>query len=187
MQVKIVAPRPARFALLGAVLLSSVLTPAFAQETPQRDVFFGETHVHTSWSFDAYVFGNMVTGPEDAYKYALGQPIKHPAGYEVQIKRPLDFLAVTDHSEYAGTLRLSSRSLTNTTNPVNSPPSRPTSGPQRRTTGTCTAISSSRIRRRCRHGHSVPSIRSIPRTSGPGWTASARRATSCWPSRITPT
>ena len=106
MQVKIVAPRAARFALLGAILLSSVLTPALAQETPQRDVFFGETHVHTSWSFDAYVFGNMLTGPEDAYKYALGQPIKHPAGYEVQIKRPLDFLAVTDHSEYAGTLRL---------------------------------------------------------------------------------
>ena len=106
MQVKIVAPRAARFALLGAILLSSVLTPALAQETPQRDVFFGETHVHTSWSFDAYVFGNMLTGPEDAYKYALGHPIKHPAGYEVQIKRPLDFLAVTDHSEYAGTLRL---------------------------------------------------------------------------------
>ena len=106
MQVKIVAPRPARVALLGAVLLSAVLTPALAQETPQRDVFFGETHVHTSWSFDAYIFGNMLTGPEDAYKYALGHPIKHPAGYEVQIKRPLDFLAVTDHSEYAGTLRL---------------------------------------------------------------------------------
>ena len=106
MQVKIVAPRAARFALLGAILLSAVLTPALAQETPQRDVFFGETHVHTSWSFDAYIFGNMLTGPEDAYKYALGHPIKHPAGYEVQIKRPLDFLAVTDHSEYAGTLRL---------------------------------------------------------------------------------
>ena len=91
MQVKIVAPRPARFALLGAVLLSSVLTPALAQGNPQRDVYFGETHVHTSWSFDAYVFGNSMTGPEDAYKYALGQPIKHPAGYKVQIKRPLDF------------------------------------------------------------------------------------------------
>ena len=30
--------------------------------------------VHTSWSFDAYIFGNMLTGPEEAYKYALGQP-----------------------------------------------------------------------------------------------------------------
>ncbi len=92
--------------LLGAGLVILTAAPAFAQEVPQRDVFFGETHVHTSWSFDAYIFGNTLTGPEDAYKYALGQPIKHPAGYEVQIKRPLDFQAVTDHSEYAGTVRL---------------------------------------------------------------------------------
>ena len=73
---------------------------------PERNVYFGQTHVHTSWSFDAYVFGNTVTGPEDAYKYALGQPIKHPGGYMVKLKRPLDFEAVTDHAEYAGTVRL---------------------------------------------------------------------------------
>ena len=47
-----------------------------------------------------------VTGPEEAYKYALGQPIKHPGGYMVQLKRPLDFQAVTDHAEYVGTVRL---------------------------------------------------------------------------------
>ena len=69
-------------------------------------MFFGETHVHTSWSFDAYTFGNTLTGPEDAYKYALGQPIKHPAGYEVKITKPLDFMGVTDHAEYVGAVRL---------------------------------------------------------------------------------
>jgi hypothetical protein len=88
----------------GFVILAG--PPSFAQGNPQRDAYFGQTHVHTSWSFDAYVFGNTITGPEDAYKYALGQPIKHPAGYMVKIKRPLDFQAVTDHSEYAGTIRL---------------------------------------------------------------------------------
>ena len=81
-------------------------SPAFAQGNPERSVYFGQTHVHTSWSFDAYVFGNTVTGPEEAYKYALGQPIKHPGGYMVKLKRPLDFEAVTDHAEYAGTVRL---------------------------------------------------------------------------------
>jgi Protein of unknown function (DUF3604) len=74
---------------------------------PDRDCFFGQTHSHTSWSVDAYLIGNHLTTPEDAYKYSLGQPIKHPAGFEVQIKgRPLDFHGVTDHSEYAGVIPL---------------------------------------------------------------------------------
>ena len=77
-----------------------------AEKNPLRDVFFGETHIHTSWSFDAYVFGNTLAGPEEAYQYALGKPIRHPGGYMVQIKRPLDFQAVTDHAEYMGTVRL---------------------------------------------------------------------------------
>jgi hypothetical protein len=81
-------------------------SPSFAQGNPERNAYFGQTHVHTSWSFDAYVFGNTLTGPEDAYKYSLGQPIKHPGGYMVKLKRPLDFEAVTDHSEYVGTVRL---------------------------------------------------------------------------------
>ena len=89
------------------VVVTFGLTSLFAQEkNPDRNVYFGETHIHTSWSFDAYVFGNMVTGPEDAYKFALGQTIKHPGGYDIKITRPLDFMAVTDHSEYAGTIRL---------------------------------------------------------------------------------
>ncbi len=91
--------------MIGVWLCGSSL-PALAQKNTLRDVFFGETHIHTSWSFDAYVFGNTLAGPEEAYEYALGKPIKHPGGYMVQIKRPLDFAAVTDHSEYMGTVRL---------------------------------------------------------------------------------
>ena len=91
-----VALRRLVIALVGASICASPML-ACAQGNPLRDVFFGETHIHTSWSFDAYVFGNTLTGPEDAYQFALGKPIRHPAGYMVQLKRPLDFAAVTDH------------------------------------------------------------------------------------------
>ena len=56
---------------------------------------------------DAYLIGNHITTPEDAYKYSMGLPVKHPAGFDVQLKgRPLDFQGVTDHSEYAGVFAL---------------------------------------------------------------------------------
>jgi len=81
--------------------------PQTVPSNPDRDCFFGQTHSHTSWSVDAYLIGNHITTPEDAYKYSMGQPIKHPAGFEVQIKgRPLDFHGVTDHSEYAGVISM---------------------------------------------------------------------------------
>jgi hypothetical protein len=90
-----------------SVLAAAVPTPvAPVENNPERNAYFGQTHIHTSWSPDAYIFGNTVTGPADAYKYAIGQPIKHPAGYEVQIRTPLDFEGVTDHAEYVGVMRL---------------------------------------------------------------------------------
>ncbi len=90
-------------AFFWVALLSAA--PARAGQNPLRQAYFGVTHVHTSWSFDAYVFGNR-TGPADAYNYALGKPIKHPMGYTIQLTHPLDWMAVTDHSEYAGTMPL---------------------------------------------------------------------------------
>ncbi len=80
--------------------------PAFAQHNPERNAYFGETHVHTSWSLDAWLFGNRITDPSDAYKYFKGEPIKHPLGYEIKIDTPLDWAGVTDHSEYVGVIRL---------------------------------------------------------------------------------
>jgi hypothetical protein len=77
------------------------------ERNPDRNVYFGETHQHTSWSFDAYIFGNHITGPADAYKYWKGESIKHPLGYDIKIDTPLDWAGVTDHSEYAGVVRLS--------------------------------------------------------------------------------
>jgi hypothetical protein len=85
---------------------SQTTAPTAPQPNPERQAFFGETHVHTSWSFDAFIFGNHVTGPADAYKYAKGETIKHPLGYDIKITTPLDWMGVTDHSEYVGTVRL---------------------------------------------------------------------------------
>jgi hypothetical protein len=45
-------------------------------------------------------------GPADALDYAQGKPIKHPLGYEVRIETPLDFMGVTDHSEYVGVTKM---------------------------------------------------------------------------------
>jgi Protein of unknown function (DUF3604) len=92
--------------LLEATLMLLTASPAFTQVTPEknpeRNAYFGETHIHTSWSVDAWVFGNHITGPDDALKYAQGQTIKHPLGYDIHIETPLDFMGVTDHSEYVG-------------------------------------------------------------------------------------
>jgi hypothetical protein len=90
---------------LGAALLSAS-RPVSGQPNPDREAYFGETHVHTGWSFDAFIFGNTKTGPEDAYKYATGQTIKHAAGYDIRIETPLDWMGVTDHSEYVGVVQL---------------------------------------------------------------------------------
>ena len=87
--------------------LALMVGSAALAQAPERHAFFGETHVHTSWSFDAYIFGNHVTGPADAYRYAKGETIPHPLGYDVRITTPLDWMGVTDHSEYAGVVRLS--------------------------------------------------------------------------------
>jgi len=93
-------PTKITFTALGLVLGASFLSSAFAQPNPERNAYFGETHIHTSWSMDAWVFGNRLTGPDDAFKYAQGQPIKHGMGYEIKIETPMDFMGVTDHSEY---------------------------------------------------------------------------------------
>jgi len=47
-----------------------------------------------------------MTGPTEAYAYATGEPIRHPLGYTIKIDTPLDWMGVTDHSEYVGTVRL---------------------------------------------------------------------------------
>ena len=73
-------------------------TPGYNEE---KNLYFGDLHVHTKHSFDAYIFGTTAT-PDDAYEFAKGSAIFHPLGYEMQIREPLDFYAVTDHGMLLG-------------------------------------------------------------------------------------
>ncbi len=71
---------------------------------PERNAYFGDLHVHTTYSFDAFVFGTTV-GPREAYRYALGETILHPGGFDMTLREPLDFYAVTDHALFLGVAR----------------------------------------------------------------------------------
>lgn len=76
-------------------------TAALGADQSHRKALFGELHMHTSWSFDAFLFGTRAT-PDDAYRFAKGGVLTHPSGGSYQLSRPLDFLAVTDHGVYMG-------------------------------------------------------------------------------------
>ncbi len=77
-----------------------VYSPYAGRDFPTR-VYFGDTHVHTATSFDAGAFGTTL-GPEDAYRFARGEEVISNSGQRVKLSRPLDFLAVTDHSDNMG-------------------------------------------------------------------------------------
>ncbi len=77
-----------------------------------RTPLFGETHVHTTYSFDA-VSGDVRSRPRDAYDFAKGAAIDLPpydmmdvAQRSAQLRRPLDFAAVTDHAETIGEMQI---------------------------------------------------------------------------------
>ena len=84
-----------------AVLTVCVSCATFGAASGQRNAYFGDLHIHTRYSFDAFVFGTRAS-PDVAYSYARGEAITHPAGYQIQLDRPLDFYAVTDHGSYLG-------------------------------------------------------------------------------------
>lgn len=84
--------------------VTDVLDLSSPAPNPDRNAYFGDLHVHTEYSFDAYSFGTTAT-PYDAYRYAKGAAITHPSGYEVQLRTPLDFYAVTDHAMFLGLVK----------------------------------------------------------------------------------
>jgi len=90
------APEPGA----GAAPQSAATRPA---PNPLKNAYFGDLHLHTSYSMDAFAFGTRTT-PEDSFKFAMGEPVEY-FGKQWKRNTPLDFLAVTDHAEYLGTVR----------------------------------------------------------------------------------
>jgi len=100
---------------IGLAILFSVgitLSPLYAQDSGDysepasadvpRQVFFGDLHLHTNNSADAYALDNVSLTPADAYRFARGGTVMNLGGEDARLRRPLDFLAVTDHAEYLG-------------------------------------------------------------------------------------
>ncbi len=96
-------------ALLTLMLSISVsaedsYSPYAEQHFPQN-VYFGDTHLHTNMSADAYVLGNETLGPDAAYRFAKGEAIEAHNGMKARLGRPLDFLVVADHASNMGVFR----------------------------------------------------------------------------------
>ncbi len=90
------------------------LAPALAEQTsysPDADtphptrVYWGDTHVHSSFSADANMFGTLRLMPSDAFAFARGEAVVADNGMTARMDRPLDFLVVSDHAEYLGLVR----------------------------------------------------------------------------------
>ncbi len=96
-------PVETRSAPVEAEVTTPAATVAEVVSNPDRNAYFGDLHVHTRYSFDAFIFGTR-TDPDDAYRFAKGETIAHPAGFNMQLRAPLDFQAVTDHAAYLGML-----------------------------------------------------------------------------------
>ena len=73
----------------------------YAERDFPDTVFWGDTHLHTSFSMDAGAFGNRL-GLDEAYRFARGEQVKASGGQEARLSRPLDFLVVADHSDNMG-------------------------------------------------------------------------------------
>ena len=73
---------------------------AGGRDFPQQ-VFWGDTHLHTIYSFDAGAAGTRLT-PEDSFRFARGEEMTNETGEQVKLSRPLDFLVVSDHSDFLG-------------------------------------------------------------------------------------
>jgi len=82
------------------VVASAPQPPGRPAPNPLKDAYFGEQHLHTAYSLDAYIGGARLT-PDSAYRFAKGEEVE-VSGQKFRLHRPLDWAAVTDHAEYIG-------------------------------------------------------------------------------------
>ncbi len=95
------SPLSSRRLLAAIAVVTAATAPGIASADPGgKQLYFGETHVHTGYSLDAYLGGTRLA-PGDAYRFARGEAVV-VNGVPHRLRRPLDFAAVTDHAEYLG-------------------------------------------------------------------------------------
>ena len=97
------APAPAESDSAPEAEAAMPEAPAMPAANPERNAYFGDLHVHSRFSFDAFLFGTVAT-PDEAYRYARGENLKHVLGFEMKMPEPLDFYSVTDHAMFLGML-----------------------------------------------------------------------------------
>jgi hypothetical protein len=85
---------------LTSMAMMALTTTAFAESDVKRNVYFGETHMHTALSLDAFIGGTRLM-PSDSLRFAKGDSVIVD-GRHKKLTRPLDFAAVSDHVEYLG-------------------------------------------------------------------------------------
>lgn len=95
-----IPPPPAGADPLSDRYTGRTYSPYAGRGFPSR-VFWGDTHLHTSFSMDAGAFGNRL-GLDEAYRFARGEEVTTSTGLQARLSRPLDFLVVADHSDNMG-------------------------------------------------------------------------------------
>jgi hypothetical protein len=100
----LLAVKPVQGQIIADTSKASIDRPEYSPHLhrgyPLR-VFWGDTHLHTSYSTDAGMIGNYL-GPDEAYRFAHGKMVVSSAGVKARLIRPLDFLVVADHAENLG-------------------------------------------------------------------------------------
>jgi hypothetical protein len=84
---------------------AQIIYSPYVDDNFPKNVYWGDTHLHTSLSFDAYGDGNTKMGSDAAYDFARGKVIKGHDGLPVRISRPIDFMVIADHAEYMGVVQ----------------------------------------------------------------------------------
>ena len=85
----------------GAPHAEEVYAPHALEDFPM-ELYWGDTHVHSSFSMDANAVGNTRLSPAAAYRFAKGEAVVANSGMTAKLDEPLDFLVVSDHAEYMG-------------------------------------------------------------------------------------